>query len=207
MARISTYQIDPVISDLDLLIGTDKDNPGLITKNFALSGIAEYVIDKLIDPDATDFHIPVFRSNGNRITDSIMVQNAYPNGSLISVLGSFSVCCGSTLYGNNYLGADETQQTQINSKLYLLGPIYDSNGTLGGSEQVLVSNELGELAWENYQGTGLEFQSTWDAAGNLPDLTAISLVGGNTGKYWVVSIEGGTDLGGITDWKIGDWGF
>ncbi len=205
MARISTYQIDPVISDLDLLIGTDKDNPGLITKNFALSGIAEYVIDKLIDPDATDFHIPVFRSNGNRITDSIMVQNAYPNGSLISVLGSFSVCCGSTLYGNNYLGADETQETQINSKLYLLGPIYDSNGTLGGNEQVLVSNELGELAWENYQGTGLEFQSTWDAAGNLPDLTAISLVGGNTGKYWVVSIEGGTDLGGITDWKIGDW--
>jgi len=205
MARISTYQIDPVITDLDLLIGTDKDNPGLITKNFALSGIAEYVIDKLIDPDATDFHIPVFRSNGNRITDSIMVQNAYPNGSLISVLGSFSVCCGSTLYGNNYLGADETQQTQINSKLYLLGPIYDSNGTLGSSEQVLVSNELGELAWENYQGTGLEFQSTWDAAGNLPDLTAISLVGGNTGKYWVVSIEGGTDLGGITDWKIGDW--
>jgi hypothetical protein len=205
MARISTYQIDPVITDLDLLIGTDKDNPGLITKNFALSGIAEYVIDKLIDPDATDFHIPVFRSNGNRITDSIMVQNAYPNGSLISVLGSFSVCCGSTLYGNNYLGADETQETQINSKLYLLGPIYDSNGTLGSSEQVLVSNELGELAWENYQGTGLEFQSTWDAAGNLPDLTAISLVGGNTGKYWVVSIEGGTDLGGITDWKIGDW--
>lgn len=205
MARISTYQIDPVISDLDLLIGTDKDNPGLITKNFALAGIAEYVIDKLIDPDATDFHIPVFRSNGNRITDSIMVQNAYPNGSLISVLGSFSVCCGSTLYGNNYLGADETQETQINSKLYLLGPIYDSNGTLGNSEQVLVSNELGELAWENYQGTGLEFQSTWDAAGNLPDLTAISLVGGNTGKYWVVSIEGGTDLGGITDWKIGDW--
>lgn len=205
MARISTYQIDPVISDLDLLIGTDKDNPGLITKNFALSGIAEYVIDKLIDPDATDFHIPVFRSNGNRITDSIMVQNAYPNGSLISVLGSFSVCCGSTLYGNNYLGADETQETQINSKLYLLGPIYDSNGTLGSSEQVLVSNELGELAWENYQGTGLEFQSTWDAAGNLPDLTAISLVGGNTGKYWVVSIEGSTDLGGITDWKVGDW--
>lgn len=205
MARISTYQIDPVITDLDLLIGTDKDNPGLITKNFALSGIAEYVIDKLIDPDATDFHIPVFRANGNRITDSIMVQNAYPNGSLISVLGSFSVCCGSTLYGNNYLGADETQETKINSKLYLLGPIYDSNGTLGNSEQVLVSNELGELAWENYQGTGLEFQSTWDAAGNLPDLTAISLVGGNTGKYWVVSIEGGTDLGGITDWKIGDW--
>ena len=45
MARISTYKIDPVISDLDLLIGTDKDSPGLITKNFALSGIAEYVID------------------------------------------------------------------------------------------------------------------------------------------------------------------
>ena len=38
MARISTYQIDPVISDLDLLIGTDKDNPGLITKNFAPFG-------------------------------------------------------------------------------------------------------------------------------------------------------------------------
>ena len=205
MARISTYQIDPVISDLDLLIGTDKDNPGLITKNFTLSGIAEYVIDKLIDPDATDFHIPVFRANGTRITDSIMTQNAYPTGSLISVLGSFSVCCGSTLYGNNVLGADSSQITTVNSQLKVLGPVYDSTNTIGSSEQVLVSNEDGELVWENYQGTGLEYQSTWDAAANTPDLTAITLDGTNTGKYWVVNVEGTTDLGGVTDWKVGDW--
>jgi hypothetical protein len=205
MARISTYQIDPVISDLDLLIGTDKDNPGLITKNFTLSGIAEYVIDKLIDPDATDFHIPVFRANGTRITDSIITQNAYPTGSLISVLGSFSVCCGSTLYGNNVLGADSSQITTVNSQLKVLGPVYDSTNTIGSSEQVLVSNEDGELVWENYQGTGLEYQSTWDAAANTPDLTAITLDGTNTGKYWVVNVEGATDLGGVTDWKVGDW--
>jgi len=50
MARIPTYQKDTHISDLDRIIGTDGDTNELVTKNFFLGDIAEYVIDKFIDP-------------------------------------------------------------------------------------------------------------------------------------------------------------
>ena len=82
MARIPTYEIDQVFDDNDLLLGTDGATSALTTKNFSLAGLAEYVIDKLIDPDATSFCIPVFRdpadtqgANATRITSSIIQQN------------------------------------------------------------------------------------------------------------------------------------
>ena len=82
MARISTYALDAAINDADKLIGTDSDNNNQ-TKNFSLLGIAEYVIDTFIDPDASDFQIPVFNQNGIRITGSIMSQDSSPsNGGL-----------------------------------------------------------------------------------------------------------------------------
>jgi len=220
MARITTYALDNSISDGDKLIGTDADNND-ITKNFTLSGVAEYVIDKLIDPDATDFHIPVFNQNGIRITDSIMHQDSSVSngtaGTQITIDGSLlvnnnatvslnlSVAGESYLSGNVYLGDDVSDAIKQRGTLEMLGPVKDSSGTLGGNEQVLVSNASGVLSWENYQGTGLEFQSAWDADTNVPDLTAITLDGDNTGKYWVVSVEGTTDLSGITQWSPGDW--
>jgi hypothetical protein len=76
MARIPTYQKDVNISDLDSFLGTDGDSNELTTKNFHLGDVANYVIDKLIDPDATDFQIPVFNQSGNRITGSIMSQDS-----------------------------------------------------------------------------------------------------------------------------------
>ena len=62
------------------------------------------------------------------------------------------------------------------------GPFYDSTNTVGGAEQVLVSQTDGTLAWENYQGSGLEFQGSWNADTDVPDLTAIVLTPGDTGK-------------------------
>ena len=76
MARIPTYQKDVNISDLDSFLGTDGDSNELTTKNFHLGDVANYVIDKLIDPDAADFQIPVFNQSGNRITGSIMSQDS-----------------------------------------------------------------------------------------------------------------------------------
>jgi hypothetical protein len=220
MARITTYALDSAINDKDKLIGTDADNNNQ-TKNFTLVGIADYVIDKLIDPDATDFHIPVFNQNGLRITDSIMHQDSSVSngtaGTLITIDGGLLVEANATVYvnlsvagesyllGNVYLGTTPADAIKQRGTLEMLGPVKDSNGTLGGNEQVLVSNASGVLSWENYQGTGLEFQSAWDADTNVPDLTAIPLDGDNTGKYWVCSVEGTTDLGGITQWSPGDW--
>ena len=220
MARITTYALDSAINDKDKLIGTDADNNNQ-TKNFTLVGIADYVIDKLIDPDATDFHIPVFNQNGLRITDSIMHQSGFPvpsdPGGQITISGALLVETNATVYlnlsvagesyllGNVYLGTTPADAIKQRGTLEMLGPVLDSNGNLGGDEQVLVSNASGRLSWENYQGTGLEFQGAWDADTNVPDLTAIPLDSDNTGKYWVVSVEGETDLSGITQWSPGDW--
>lgn len=220
MARISTYALDAAINDADKLIGTDADNNNQ-TKNFSLLGIADYVIDKLIDPDATDFHIPVFNQDGVRITDSIMHQDSSVSngtaGTQITIDGNLLVNQNATVYlnlsvagesyllGNVYLGTTQSDTIKQRGTLELLAQIKDSSGTLGNNEQVLVSDALGKLHWENYQGTGLEYQSAWNPATNTPDLTAIPLTGDNTGKYWVASVEGNTDLGGITDWGPGDW--
>ena len=221
MARISTYALDSAINDQDKLIGTDADNNNQ-TKNFSLVGIADYVIDKFIDPDATDFHIPVFNQNGLRITDSIMHQDSSVSngtaGTQITIDGSLLVNNNATVYlnlsvagesyllGNVYLGNTASDAIKQRGTLEMLGPVKDSSGTLGGNEQVLVSNASGVLSWENYQGTGLEFQSAWNAATNVPDLTAIPLNSDNTGKYWVCSVEGTTALyPGIAQWSPGDW--
>jgi len=95
MARIPTYQKDIYISDLDRLIGTDGDTNEYATKNFFLGDIATYVIDKFIDPDATDFKIPVFNQEGTRITGSIMSQDSSPSngvaGTKLTVAGNLEI--------------------------------------------------------------------------------------------------------------------
>jgi len=98
MARIPTYQKDTNISDNDFILGSDGDNNELATKNFYLGAIAEFAIDKLIDPDATQAYIPVFRNTVNtqgadatRITNSIMAQDTYPTGTKISITGDLYV--------------------------------------------------------------------------------------------------------------------
>jgi hypothetical protein len=50
---------------------------------------------------------------------------------------------------------------------------------------------------------GLQFQSTWNAATNTPTIPAAAV--GNKGHYYIVSVDGSTNLDGITDWKMGDW--
>jgi len=102
-----------------------------------------------------------------------------------------------------YLNSDTTLGPA--ATLALQGPIKDSSGVLGSNEQVLVSDANGKMSWQFYQSSGLEFQASWNASTDIPDLTGISLIEANVGKYWVVSVAGNTSLSGITDWQIGDW--
>ena len=44
-------------------------------------------------------------------------------------------------------------------------------------------------------------QGNWNASTNTPDITTTT----DVGHYWIVSADGATDLGGITEWKINDW--
>jgi len=50
--------------------------------------------------------------------------------------------------------------------------------------------------------TGLNYQGAWDASTNTPDLTALTPP---SGQFWIVSADGNTNLGGITNWTSGDW--
>ena len=151
MARIITYEDDPNISDLDRLIGSDGNDYN-ITKNFTLLGIAEYVIDIFVNPDATDFHIPVFNSNGTRITDSIMHQDSSPSngvpGTIITVDGNFSVV------GNTVLGTTVNNTTIVPSTLRLRGKVSDKNDNLGVANQILMSDGDGYVQWGPECGVG-----------------------------------------------------
>lgn len=48
----------------------------------------------------------------------------------------------------------------------------------------------------------VDYKGTWNASTNTPDLPASTP---DKGDYYVVAVAGSTSLGGITDWKIGDW--
>jgi len=50
--------------------------------------------------------------------------------------------------------------------------------------------------------TGLNLQGNWNASTNTPDLTALTP---DAGQFWIVSVAGSTNLGGITNWTVGDW--
>lgn len=49
---------------------------------------------------------------------------------------------------------------------------------------------------------GSIFQSVWNASTNTPSLSSGV---GTKGYYYIVSVDGTTNLDGISDWKIGDW--
>ena len=69
------------------------------------------------------------------------------------------------------------------------------SGQTGGTVKDGINANTDEL-WPS-----LRQQGTWNADTNNPDITTTT----NPGHFWVVSDIGVTDLGGITDWQVGDW--
>ncbi|MBZ9822346.1 pyocin knob domain-containing protein [Mesorhizobium sp. CA4] len=49
----------------------------------------------------------------------------------------------------------------------------------------------------------LNYQGDWNANTNTPTIPAAAA--GNKGWYYMVSVAGAASVGGITDWKVGDW--
>ncbi|BCM19258.1 hypothetical protein [Mesorhizobium sp. J8] len=49
----------------------------------------------------------------------------------------------------------------------------------------------------------LNYQGDWNANTNSPTIPAAAA--GNKGWYYMVSVAGAASVGGITDWKVGDW--
>jgi hypothetical protein len=82
------------------------------------------------------------------------------------------------------------------------GGVFGRNPTFNN---VTVENNLsidGTLTINGSVITGLNIKGSWNASTNTPSLTTITPA---AGEFWIVSVAGNTNLGGITNWTQGDW--
>ena len=94
-----------------------------------------------------------------------------------------------------------TSQSVLDTLASLQQQINDLIPDQTGNAGKFLTTDGTNLSWADVAG-GLDYQGTWNAATNTPTLA--SSVGTN-GYYYVVSVDGSTNLDGITDWKAGDW--
>jgi hypothetical protein len=160
-----------------------------------------------IDPAAFDHQVAIFNKNGLKITGSIMSQNAFPGGTLMTIAGSQLITADSSVngnlsvLGNSTIGLNSTDNIILNGTTSLLGPIRAGGFLAGTANRILISQNDSTLVWQDY-AAGLTFQGAWNALINDPTLT--DGVGVN-GHFYVVDVPGTTSLDGNTDWQIGDW--
>ena len=199
MARIPTYQKDIYISDLDRIIGTDGDTNELVTKNFFLGDIAEYVIDKFIDPDAVSFTIPVLRdtqdtlgSNATRITGSIMSQDINPDGTKITIAGLLQVDKEAKIKGKLTEGVAVSGQLVLNSSLNATGitikaPLHDDipasytmelPNDIGTAGSQLTTDGIGKVYWADPEDDDLTVAGDTGQGTIDLDTQVLNIVGG-----------------------------
>lgn len=109
------------------------------------------------------------------------------------------ITAGST---SQYWRGDKTWQ-DFNSTVLsaTLAGISIAGGAVTSSDGVLTA--FGKLQNQiNGVLGGATYQGVWNASSNTPSLAAGT---GTKGYYYVVSVNGSTNLDGITDWKVGDW--
>lgn len=94
-----------------------------------------------------------------------------------------------------------TSQTVLDTLASLQTQINNLIPSQTGNAGKFLTTNGSVLSWADIAG-GLDYQGTWNASTNSPTLA--SGVGTN-GFYYVVSVDGSTNLDGITDWKAGDW--
>ena len=221
MAKISntlSYPNQLPIESGDYLIGTAANSSPIEkqTKTFTLGDIANFIIDGAFD--GVSYRLPVFTAptageESLTLVNSLLYQDTASLGNKPQeVVGTTVYVDNGSGQGNFYVAGTTTTNglLTVDGGIYFNSEVFDSSNTVGTGEQVLVSQADGTVQWQNYQGSGLEFQGAWNADTNIPDLTAIPLIPANTGKYWIVSVAGGTNLptqggGSIFDWEVGDW--
>ena len=220
MSIIYSYPEQGALNANDMLIGTSAEKVGgkqkNITRNFSVQQIADFINGGagFIDPVASDFQIAVFNQAGKKITGSIMSQDAFPNGTGITISGNLTTTGNITtplnLTANGVVSlGGQANLISLNSVTKLGGPIQDATGTLGNVNQILLSNGSGVVTWQNYEA-GLTYEGTWDAANNttngLSNSPALVQGTGVSGHFYIVNAEGTTSLGpNLNDWHIGDW--
>jgi len=224
MSIIYSYPEQTTLNDNDTLLGTSAALVGgkkkNITRNFSLSELSTYFgVGSIINPVASDFKLAVFNQGGTKITDSIISQNAFPNGSAIIITGSLTATSGTfngflDVNGGASLGTgSENEIVTLASTTRFNAPIQDQVGIVGALDQILISDAAGRVSWQNYT-SGLTYTGTWDATNNVTAPQGVPLVSsvGTNGEFYIVTVAGNTQLNGqpVTPttppyWNIGDW--
>tara|TARA_R110001606_G_scaffold219187_3_gene367065 strand:+ start:2209 stop:5238 length:3030 start_codon:yes stop_codon:yes gene_type:complete len=139
MAIIYSYPITTLPQDSDLfIISRTPDDPDEIS-NFSVGvgTIADYIIDKLIDPNASDFQIPVFNQSGTRITGSIMSQDSSPSngvaGTKITIAGNTTTTGDVQIdtLTNNYIPVNNNSGVLRDSGFYQVSAPVTSDRAIG----------------------------------------------------------------------------
>jgi hypothetical protein len=114
MSRIKTYELDPLISDKDKVIGTDADNQNQ-TKNFKLKDLKAYMLSGLEPEVGGNLKITTIVDNDSEeTTPEDYFNNLDPALTVLSYEIIFLILNGRTFIfrknGDTY-GIDETQTT------------------------------------------------------------------------------------------------
>ena len=162
MSIIYSYPEQGALNANDMLIGTSAEKVGgkqkNITRNFSVQQIADFINGGtgFIDPIASDFQIPVFNQGGTRITGSIISQDAFPNGTGVTIsgylttTGNISTPANLSATGIVSLGSNQNL-ISLNSQTRLNGPILDTTGAIGSLNQILLSDSTGVVRWQDYE--------------------------------------------------------
>jgi hypothetical protein len=127
-------------------------------------------------------------------TDWITFNNKQSAGNYITSLTGEATASGP---GN----ASVTLSTSAVTGKILSGLNLTAGGTIIDTDSILqafgkVQNQISGLFG------GVTYQGIWNASINSPSLNSFI---GTKGYYYIVSVDGSTNLNGITDWKVGDW--
>jgi len=220
MSIIYSYPEQTPLSPNDMLIGTSTVKVGgkqkNITRNFSVQQIADFIGEggTVFDPTASDFQIGVFNQGGTKLTGSIMSQDAFPGGTGITVAGNLTTTNNLTALGDVVLGNQQlTNNIKLLSETYLSGQIRDIGGNLGGTDQILISNNIGFVSWTDYKA-GLVYQGVWDATTGrtTPGNILLESGVGQNGQFYIVTVAGNYQLDGNPAspesppyWQVGDW--
>jgi hypothetical protein len=110
----------------------------------------------------------------------------------------------STTSTNGYLSS--TDWNTFNNKQNALGYTPENvankstSTTLGTSNTLYPTQNAVKVYVDSAVSGGIVLQGSWNADLNIPDITGTT----TTGWAWIVSVAGSTNLGGITDWQVGD---
>ena len=123
MARIQTYIVDTVLSDTDLILGSNADN-SLDTVNFKLSDVKAYVLGTGV----------VTSVSGTGTVSGLTLTGTVTSSGNLTLGGTLAVTGTTTLTGAlDANGAADIADTLTLSKSSGLGLQVDSNATVGGT--------------------------------------------------------------------------